>query len=228
MSYLDISMLTNIFYFMVGISIFQFVLAGLNMFGNQLRSHYPRLQEHLDKVSAGVFSHPHIVFHVFVIAKAKSIMLNDDHPHNASVYLICLSLLGVTSFCNGLMHGARGFVSNFFVIVVVTTELANMAICFFPYVLPPAIFIIFSILYVLLIITYKMQLTNDVIVVNARQTRLENLVNYGLRVSVAMGIAIVAASLVWPDFETDYRRTIGWLSLFDCVAFWALTAAKLL
>nr|GEV33456.1 hypothetical protein [Tanacetum cinerariifolium] len=190
MSYLDISMLPYIFYFTEGIFIFQYVLAVLHMFGHGLRNRSPRLQETLDKVSAGVLSHPHIVFYIIAIAKGKSIMVNDDDPHNESVYLICLSILGVWSFCIGLMLGGTGFASNFFVMVAVMTELDFVQLL-----------ILGSIKHFLV----KVQLTTDARVVNGHEMRLGKLVEYGLSVSIALGVSIVV-SQVEDDEEEEVEK----------------------
>lgn len=71
----------------------------------------------------------------------------------------------------------------------------------------------------------------DVNVVNERtehEMKLENLVEYDICISVAMGVFLMGASILWPDFEKEYRRTAEWLRVYEFVAFWTFTAARLL
>ncbi|PWA69599.1 ionotropic glutamate receptor, metazoa, Periplasmic binding protein-like I [Artemisia annua] len=189
------------------------------------------LQGHLDMVLGDMVGNGDnivVVFGVSVIGFDNGLMLADDDPYKASVF-IWLSIHGFWSYCRaGLIE--RCFSCNFFVIVTIITELAIIGICSLPLLMTPAVSIIVSSLYVLFVIIYAMQL-GDVNVVNERtehEMKLKNLVEYDICISVAMGVFLMGASILWPDFEKEYRRTAEWLRVYEFVAFWTLTAARLL
>lgn len=113
------------------------------------------LQGHLDMVLGDMVGNGDnivVVFGVSVIGFGNGLMLADDDPYKASVF-IWLSIHGFWSYCRaGLTE--RRFICNFFVIVTIITELAIIGICSLPLLLTPAVFIIVSSLYVLFVIIY--------------------------------------------------------------------------